>query len=375
MKVWVVPSDREAPGYYRLGLPAMTLMDQGEPFEFTFVEGLPMVDAKGAPAIPGVTKPVALHPEVECDLLILQRPMAPYQLLALETAQARGIRVVVEVDDDLHAVDRRSAFGSQLRGEHLRVFEECAKRADLVTVSTPALAAKYGSHGRVVVLRNYVPEAWLSIEADFYTRHDYCRCNECRGHARAPSDHVFQLVVGWTGSVGNHVDDLTATRGGVGAALRATGDVFRCFGQGNSKSRAQIEHAMGGPVEIFPWQSREYYPHEIAQLDVGIAPLLNTTFNRAKSWLKPLEYAALGVPCVMSPTDEYRKLHDDYGIGVLANFHSPAAWRREVERLLSDDEHRAETGNAAREAVRESLTMEANSYRWAEAWAGVLAIA
>lgn len=347
MRIIVVPSDKEAPGYYRLGLPAMTLMDQGADIDFTFVEGLPMDVRAG--------EPVALHPDVECDVLILQRPMARYQLVAIKSAQARGIKVVVEVDDDLHAVDRRSAFGSQVAFDHLRVFAECCQHADLLTVSTPALAAKYDAE---VVLPNYVPEAWLEIRRPAVDEYD------------EPFATPSPLTVGWTGSIGSHVADLQATRHGVGAALEEVGGWFRCFGKGNAKSHAAIERAVGAPAEVRPWQSRDRYPHEIAKFDVGIAPLENTPFNRAKSWLKPLEYAACGVPCVMSPTDEYRRLHNEHGIGALADFHSPGDWRREVERLLSDDAYRHEAGEKAREAVRESLTIEQNCWKWAEAWAG-----
>lgn len=37
------------------------------------------------------------------------------------------------------------------------------ERADLVTCSTPALAERYGKHGRVAILPNYVPASYLEI--------------------------------------------------------------------------------------------------------------------------------------------------------------------------------------------------------------------
>ena len=60
------------------------------------------------------------------------------------------------------------------------------------------------------------------------------------------------------------------------------------------------------------------YTSSVAELGVGLVPLLDSAFNRAKSWLKGLEYAALGVPFVASPTPEYVKLAG-LGAGLLAD--------------------------------------------------------
>ena len=158
------------------------------------------------------------------------------------------------------------------------------------------------------------------------------------------------------------------------------GGVFRTWGKGNADAvdtagneikgygRDLIRRVLSLPSdpENRPWQSMESYPREVAGLDIGIAPLADTAFNRAKSWLKPLEYAALGVPCVMSPTEEYLRINA-MGVGVVAMRRS-RAWKREVGRLLADDAHRAEVADRGREVVRERLLIEDNCWKWAEAW-------
>jgi glycosyltransferase involved in cell wall biosynthesis len=50
--------------------------------------------------------------------------------------------------------------------------------------------------------------------------------------------------------------------------------------------------------------------HALAGFRVAIAPLLDTKWNRAKSWIKPLEAATVGVPCVASRTPEYVRLYN-----------------------------------------------------------------
>lgn len=341
MRIIVCPSDKQGVGFYRLGLPAMTLIEQDEPIDFTFLPGLPLnVSTTG--------DPVSLADDFDCDILILQRPMAPWQWIGMQSAQQRGIRVIVELDDDFHSVDKRSVFGQQMTSDHMRVLGDCVKHADLVTVSTDALAQRYAPHGRVVVLRNCVDARWLDINVT--------------------NDAEKRNVVGWTGTVAYHRDDLQATHGGVAMAAQQHGAMVRILGRSelareNLNLRDEPDHV--------PWQTMDAYPHEIARFHVGIAPLADTVFNRAKSWLKPLEYAACGVPAVMSPTVEYKRLHDEYGIGMLAGWRS-REWKRSVGRLLTDHAHHTEMAEHGRAAVRDHHTIQGNAWRWAEAWASVL---
>jgi hypothetical protein len=114
-----------------------------------------------------------------------------------------------------------------------------------------------------------------------------------------------------------------------------------------------------GPVPI------EKYHRELSRrLQVGIAPLNDTRFNEAKSWLKMLEYAALGIPCVGSPRAEYRRLHD-LGVGLLAD--NPKQWFRHCKALMENADLRDEVAGRGREAAAK-LTLEGNAWRWWEAW-------
>ncbi len=75
--------------------------------------------------------------------------------------------------------------------------------ADLVTVTTPALAERYGSHGRVKVLPNLVPASYFDIPT------------------HAP--RKVSPTVGWTGSVVTHVGDLDVMGGVIPGVLAETG--------------------------------------------------------------------------------------------------------------------------------------------------------
>jgi hypothetical protein len=114
----------------------------------------------------------------------------------------------------------------------------------------------------------------------------------------------------------------------------------------------------GGGVPIEQW------PHAVAELGIGIAPLADTRFNSAKSFLKPMEMCAAGVPWVASPRAEYRRLHA-MGAGILAD--RPRVWYRELKRLRESPALRQEMSEAGR-AVAAQLRLDDHSWRWLDAW-------
>jgi hypothetical protein len=284
---------------------------------------------------------------VDADIVVFQRPPHRDTPAIIEQFQAQGVAVVVDVDDDLMTVHPQNAAYALHAGllspeVSARYTAKCCGIADLVTVSTPALAERYGAHGRVAVLPNCVPAAMLD-----YPRHS-------DGH-----------TIGWPGRIASHPGDLETTRGGVGEALPVDWR-FHVIGEA-----AGVKDALGLPCEPTetPWiASVEDYHRALGCLDVGIAPLGDTTFNASKSWLKPIEMAAAGVPFVASSRAEYQKL----GFGVLAADRT-RNWRSAVKQLIQDESLRWELAQQGRDAVRVNHLWEDHGWRWAEAWSSAVA--
>ena len=110
------------------------------------------------------------------------------------------------------------------------------------------------------------------------------------------------------------------------------------------------------------------WPEALAALDVGIVPLAAHKFNEAKSALKMLEMAAVGVPAVVSPSPDNVRLARR-GVGLLAK--DAAHWRQWVRLLVENPESRSELAGRGREVAAES-TYEAHAGRWWDAWATAL---
>ena len=333
MRVAVHPCDNGGCGWYRLRWPAEVLQVAGhdvivaESFDALFFNGQ------------------MIRPLVEADVIVLQRPLARAVVEAIPAIQARGTAVVVEVDDDFHALPKghgaRRGTSVANDPDHNRMWlRRACEQADLVTVTTPALADRYGSHGRVRVLPNLVPAAYLEVPSH-------------------PSREMAPTV-GWTGSVVTHVGDMDVLGGVIPEVLAETGARFVSWGVGLT------EEALGVKGRVRPWADlRGAYPRQVADLDVGLVPLADNAFSRAKSALKGTEYAALGVPFVGSPRADYLRLHAEVGVGIFAE--TPEDWRRELTALLTSPELRADVAGRNREAVA-SLTYEQHSHRWMDAW-------
>jgi glycosyltransferase involved in cell wall biosynthesis len=284
----------------------------------------------------------------ECDVVVFQRPMHRHISELIPLLQKAGTAVVVEMDDDLDSVDPKNPAHKACdprynQDSNAMWAAKSCQLADLVILSTQALVKRYAAHGRYVVLPNYVPEAYLKIE-------------------REPN---ATPVVGWTGNPRTHPGDLEVMGYGVTRQLAKHDWNFRAIG--SSKTYRSI-HVVNARSEVIEWAPIDEYPQLVANLDVGLAPLSDTRFNKAKSWLKPLEYAALGVPFVVSPLPEYRALAK-LGAGDLVSTTTTvsSAWERALEPLLSDPDYRLQRAEEGRRAAAE-LTIEGHAMRWIQAW-------
>ncbi|WCB95748.1 glycosyltransferase [Baekduia alba] len=77
-------------------------------------------------------------------------------------------------------------------------------------------------------------------------------------------------------------------------------------------------------------------PAATVNFDIGIAPLLDTPFNRARSNIKVKEYAASRVAWLASPVGPYATLGEHAGSQLVAD----DAWPEALDALIRDAERR-----------------------------------
>lgn len=355
MIVRLFPSDRTGCGFYRCEEPGRVVRD-GSDTEVQFCynsqdDGGLVVNLAG----PLGNEKVVQVADPECDVIVLQRPAHRHLVEAIPHLQAHGCAVVVDYDDDFDSLDVRNlayaAYDPRHNPMSNKVWAKLASQlADLVTVTTPALAKRYGSHGRVVVIPNYVPERYLDVKP--MTSSDDC------------------TRIGWAGNPFSHPGDLEVMGDAIIQVVSDTGAMFRTVGSAETARLLGLSEI----AEVIDWAPIDTFHAEVATFDVGLVPLRDSTFNRSKSWLKGLEYAALGVPFVASPTKPYQHL-SELGAGdlVRTTTRNTGAWQDVVERLVTDAEYRRLRAEEGRIVARQ-LTYERHGEKWLTAWNSALSL-
>lgn len=324
-------------GWARVGVIAHALAARGHdvavaPQLGVFPDGsIVGATSDGAPMLP------------PAPVVVLQRWMLDQAEQVIRGARAAGQTVVQDVDDWFWGLDPANAAHAATdptrNAEVNRVhYARAVAASDVVTVSTDYLARRIRERMgvRTVVLRNVVPHRFTP----------------------APVRPAAEgLRIGWVGALGWRSGDLEVLDGVLEAFLASTGSTFVHHGAmprldtDTAAGRLGLSSATTGPARIAVPPAR--YPELLSGFDVGIVPLADVPFNRAKSWIKGLEYAAAGIPFVASRTREYEQL----GCGLLARTRSQ--WRAQLERL-TDPAVRLEQQHlgfrvAARHAVEERV--------------------
>jgi glycosyltransferase involved in cell wall biosynthesis len=248
----------------------------------------------------------------------------------LRALREAGTAIVWDNDDDL--ADERSSLRTDAIAARVA---ETLRLAHVVTTTSPALADTYRRWGanEVQVIENYLP--------DYYAA-------ERRGRERGAG-----VVIGWT-AAGEHAQDLRAfdLRTTLERLLEIHPDV-RVVSAGLDLRLPADRYAY---TLVVQYQDLARY---VGDFDIGIAPIADTAFNRAKSSVKLKEYAAMGVPWLASPIGPYAGLGEKQGGRLVPD----DRWFEELDRLVRDA--RARRKLAKRGAKwGESQRLRHNLDRW-----------
>lgn len=163
-----------------------------------------------------------------------------------------------------------------------------------------------------------------------------------------------KIRVGWFGS-SSHLADFDILDGFMGEILKKYPQVeFHLAGfsfEDLGKKEDRVFHYAGT-------KGYEDYPQFVADmdLDIALAPLHDTQFNRCKSNIKWLEHAMLETPMVLSDVTPYKECVKNYKIGYLAK--NKSQWVKYLSWLIENPEKRKEIGQAAKKAALKDWTID-----------------
>lgn len=227
-----------------------------------------------------------------------------------------------------------------------------ARQADRVIVSTEALAQRLRHLNRdVVVLPNQIDDTLF-------------------GPPRAPQAPGETVTLGYMGTP-THLHDLLHILAPLRRVLRRHADRVRLELVGVADSPHVRDLFPGLPVSLkpatghvaydrfVPWMKRELH------WDLALAPLTDTPFNRCKSDLKFLDYAALSIPGIFSAVTPYTATVQHDQTGLLAA--DAAQWEAQLEYLIGDHAARTRLALAARDAVYATRSLKQHAPDWVAA--------
>lgn len=295
---------------------------------------------------------VEIEDLIRCaDISVFQTVYTPMALSIIEAVKAAHKKpVLMEIDDDvLNIPTYNEGYKTYYPGSDREGLALAQMRAsDGIITTTPYLKRIYEPYNTDIRI---IPN---SIDFKAWKRED-----------KAKSD---TLRIGWIGG-GTHADDIAMAWPAVEQVL----DKYRAKGL---NVKFHCVHGVPNFLKDDKYKDKVSWTHDWAEIldypafmdsfkfDIGIAPLLENSFNTGKSNLRWLEYSALGIPAVCSNIGHYTDTIEHGKTGFLAD--SEGEWMEYLSRLVESPDLRREMGQSAYMAVKDRFDVEQTAKTYLE---------
>jgi hypothetical protein len=255
------------------------------------------------------------------DVVHIHRYMDGEMFSMVQRLGEAGVAVVWDNDDDVAAVPKQNpnykTYGGARRREMLIGLSRMVQLVDVVTTPSPLLAEGFRALGGrdVRVVENFLPREFSGIR---------------------PRDHDG-VVIGWVAGLEHQLDYQQ---------LRLRETLRRLLDRHPDLRVKSIGLGLGLPSDRYDHVSEAPFlelGRHAAGYDIGIAPLADIPFNRARSNVKLKEYAVAGAPWLASPVGAYVGMGEEQGGRLVAD----DRWEQELERLISSARERRKLAKRA----------------------------
>jgi len=295
------------------------------------------------------------------DVVVFQQLRGEKWRAFMKKLQERGVTVLYEIDDYVHGINKAldHDFSAMYREHHLKDMETCMRQANGVIFSTEHLAGKYDRFAR----RSWVCENGLDMGRYRLTRPE-----------RGAVGGRETVTIMWAGATGHQLAVFPWMEA-VAKVMRETPHAsFVSVGQNFAKL---LVDEFPDRVLAVPFTGLECYPAAMMLGDVSVAPAGNSEWYKAKSDLRVMESAALGIPVVADRKYAGAVDQGETGYLVRAGVATmgpnntavvPRGASAEIvaplRRLVQDDELRARMSEAARVKALTEFQMTSRVDQW-----------
>jgi glycosyltransferase involved in cell wall biosynthesis len=263
------------------------------------------------------------------DVLVLKNVCDPDLLPLIRERKARKRLTVFEIADDINAVQPWNPVYFFYRNpENFSLSRRLARLSDAMQFTVAELKTIYG---------------YLNPVNEVFPNQIAILPPEKAGKKRDG------LVIGWGGSHG-HLEDMAEIapvlvrwiweNKGVHLHLMCSEPIWELFKEVPSEKKKWVK----------PGAIEDFYAF-LKTIDIGLAPLRDTAFNRSRSDVKFLEYAVSGVVAVVQDAIPYREVIRDGETGFL--YRRPEELTSILDSLNADRERMERVAKNARAYVHE----------------------
>ena len=292
------------------------------------------------------------------NVAVFQRQSTGAMLDKMLTAKQMGIKVIYELDDNVFEipVEFQKPYIYYCQPAVQACIKQFLANADAITVSTHklALAIRGFCPGKpIFVIPNFIDaETWEPV------------------FSQKQLDIPEYVTIGWMAS-GSHLIDAPLVAEALERLMAEFPALHLHFvgwiGFDNFKSLESFKDR----IKVEPWIDIHALPYAMKDFDIGLCPLVEHPFNTSKSNLKWQQYAAMGVPSVVSPVPAYENVQHGK-TGLIAEGNTPEAWYHHLKTLITDEKMRKTIGLTAHQEVLDKWDIRCNYGNWLDTFNQIL---
>lgn len=283
------------------------------------------------------------------DVLLINRHAVDHPQTVKEIirkCRGEGIKIVYDIDDGLLDIPSYHPEYDRYRSV-FKCVAELAKTADHVLVSTEYLARRMKTMNRNIhVVPNALDESVLvNTDVSFDQR----------------SGPLRILYMG-TATHGSDLDLIIEPIRRICKEFGPEHVIFEIIGVQDRTSDSDFIQRFVVPSKIAMnyLLFMNYLMKHQHRWDIGVAPLVDSVFNRCKSHIKYLDYAALGIAGVFSDLDPYNSVIQHGRNGLLVQ-NTPTAWYEAIKTLVTDPTLRTGLAKNSYRDLRDNHTLAAQT--------------
>jgi len=348
LKSIFIPADEWACGQLRIIQPARELnrVYNSDTHEFKIY-------------LPKPHEQVDLNQFAQFDVIYMQRITEESTLNFALQLKKRGKIIIMDIDDDLINVEPSNPFYKIMEHklkttgiDYKKIFGEALKIANYVTVTTDEITNLYAKEYGIDRKKFIKYENVLDLRHPLHSMENSKR-------KFFPQDKV---IFGWQGG-SSHLNDLQLIKN-VERILDDNDNAVFAFCSnhvlwqttyGKMKPKYKARCIFLPPIT----KHYDFFPNLPSVFDIGLAPVTDHKFNRAKSWLKCLEYGIFGTPTICSPMPDYERFNQvTNGGNLIVKSNDIKEWHKKTNLLIQNESLRKKMGQKSRDIILNELNLQ-----------------